>query len=26
LRSVAFPATVYHDVLSGYQPGKMVER
>jgi hypothetical protein len=26
LRSVAFPATEYDEVLSGYQPGQMVER
>jgi len=26
LRFVAFPATEYDDVLSGYQPGQMVER
>jgi hypothetical protein len=26
LRFVAFPATEYDEVLSGYQPGEMVER
>jgi len=26
MRFVAFLATEYHDVLSGYQPGQMVER
>jgi hypothetical protein len=25
-KSVAFPATEYNEVLSGYQPGRMVER
>jgi hypothetical protein len=25
-RFVAFPATEYDEVLSGYQPGQMVER
>jgi hypothetical protein len=26
VRFVAFPATEYDEVLSGYQPGEMVER
>jgi hypothetical protein len=26
LRFVAFPATEYDEVFSGYQPGQMVER
>jgi len=26
MRFVAFPATEYDEVLSGYQPGQMVER
>jgi hypothetical protein len=26
LRFVAFPATEYDEILSGYQPGQMVER
>jgi len=26
LRFVAFPATEYDEVLSGYKPGQMVER
>jgi hypothetical protein len=26
VRFVAFPATEYDEVLSGYQPGQMVER
>jgi hypothetical protein len=25
MRFVAFPATVYDEALSGYQPGQMVE-
>jgi hypothetical protein len=26
MRFVAFPATEYDEILSGYQPGQMVER
>jgi len=26
MRSVAFPVTEYDEVLSGYQPGQMVEQ
>jgi hypothetical protein len=26
MRFVAFPATAYDEVFSGYQPGQMVER